>query len=753
MAEKLYVISNSHLDPVWLWNRSSGRSAWLNTMHSVVRIMDEEPDLKFTCSASSLYRYMEECDISLFRRVSELVQAGRWEIVGGWEVQSDVIISRPETLIHQALSGKEYFYDRFGVDVKTAYNVDSFGHSAGLPKILKSTGFTHYVFMRSQDTPQLFRWEADDGSAVTALHIYKEYSTKGDEDDFHRTVRAHLASPLKYQTMFFGVGDHGGGISRRELAILREYQKDHDIVFSTLEEYFDEVKDLPLETVRGELGPVFRGCYANCHEVKRKISRAVRRVQTAQKLCVPAAELAESWRELLFNHFHDILPGTSIREAYERDIFPGIGSVEHQADKLIDRQLFRRCSGLDTEFMSEGGVYCWNPHPFEYTSIMSFDGFADPNRNAVEFNVLRDREGNEFPLQLLPPAPAFGPCGAAWGKLTAVIPLPPMGEGVFAYGVSDRNFPFVGFERQKELVKKLSFEVYFDNSRTWGFGLVRYDAKLGSPELVKVEELLDGPVCSILRAVYKYKSSEIRLDLCQYTGISETGVRIRLDWHEEKCCLKFVFAHGLKRPEFFCGSSAASVKRLAIENYDWPAKEWIDGKMGDMHPSTDEYSMIDWCGAADNSRMAAFFTPDLHSCDHENNCIRLTINRPVLYSDHLPFAQKTDDGWMDMGVSYRNLWIAEYDENDIAVLPRRAHARLNNGEIREVTAHPAGDSLVPGFFRFSLPYEQVVMQELRFNEADNVEITLLNNGEDVVVVLPEIGKVKLPAHALRRFTF
>ena len=139
MKKKIYVICNSHLDPVWLWNRSSGRSAWLNTMHSVIRIMEDFPDLKFTCSASTLYRWVEETDPALFRKISAMVERNRWEIVGGWEVQSDVIISRTEPLIRQALLGKDYFRRKFGVEVTTAYCVDSFGHSAGLPKILHET--------------------------------------------------------------------------------------------------------------------------------------------------------------------------------------------------------------------------------------------------------------------------------------------------------------------------------------------------------------------------------------------------------------------------------------------------------------------------------------------------------------------------------------------------------------------------------------------------------------------------------------
>ena len=99
--------------------------------------MAEYPEMTFTCSASTLYRWIEQTDARLFQEIVQLVKAGRWEIVGGWEVQSDVIISRAKTLIKQAEFGKDYFQEKFGVDVRIAYNVDAFGHTAGLPTILQ----------------------------------------------------------------------------------------------------------------------------------------------------------------------------------------------------------------------------------------------------------------------------------------------------------------------------------------------------------------------------------------------------------------------------------------------------------------------------------------------------------------------------------------------------------------------------------------------------------------------------------------
>ena len=754
MKKKLYVICNSHLDPVWIWNRSNGRSAWLNTMHSVIRMMEEIPDLKFTCSASALYRWVEETDPALFRKIGALTERGRWEITGGWEVQSDVILTRTEPLIRQALMGKEYFQRKFGVDVTTAYCVDSFGHSAGLPKILHETGFTHYVFLRSQELPLLFKWKADDGSRVTALKILLSYGTGFvDRQWFGEFLQAHVESPLEHQALFFGVGDHGGGLSRTQLQWIREAQEKYDIVFSTLGEYFQAVKSLPLPEVTGELGPVFRGCYSNCHEIKRKVARATRRLLAAEKLGVSAAELRDPWRELLFHHFHDILPGTSIREAFDRDIFPGLGGVESTADRLIDRELHRRAAAMDTRYMEQGGVLCWNPHPFRHRTIVSQIGFADPNMTGQLFNALRDEAGEVYPLQILPPGTTFGPAGCAWGRLTAALDLPPFGFQSFAYACTDRVFPSVSFAKQKELLEQLSFEVFFDDTRTWGFGLEKFSSRLGRAEKVSVTEYQDGPVCSILRSVWKYHSSEIILDLIRYAGIGETGVRLRLDWHEIKCALKLVWRHGLPGPDFVTGSAASSVIRLKGQG-DVPRTtgyEWHGGELGHHEPESGEVSMIDWCAAFSSGKCRAVYAPDLHSCDHAENALRITLARPTLYADHAPFTQDPYYGWMEQGVSWRDLWLAEPENAVPEDLTALARVRLTNGESCEITAHEAGEEAVPVCdLPSGMELGEAVLEAFRRNETGETEMHLFNpRSREIEVILPGKKKLRLAPHALR----
>ena len=201
MVEKIFVISNSHIDPVWIWRRRSGRSSWVNTMHSVVGMMKKHPELKFTCSSAALYRWIEENEPSLFREIARLVESCRWEITGGWEVQSDAIIASTESLIRQGISGREYFRKKFGVEVNTGYCVDSFGHAAGLPKILNATGFSRYVFLRPIVTPAelplLFRWRSEGGSAVTALRVFDTYNCECVSREFYQKRKRFLVQKIR----------------------------------------------------------------------------------------------------------------------------------------------------------------------------------------------------------------------------------------------------------------------------------------------------------------------------------------------------------------------------------------------------------------------------------------------------------------------------------------------------------------------------------------------------------------------------
>ena len=147
--EKLYLICNAHLDPVWQWNWEEGAAEALSTFKSAADLLDEY-DFIFNHNERILYEYIEQNDPALFERIKDLVKAGKWKIIGGWYLQPDELMPKGESLARQILYGREYFYEKFGEKgfSDTAFSVDAFGHSRGLVQILKKCGQNNFITVR-----------------------------------------------------------------------------------------------------------------------------------------------------------------------------------------------------------------------------------------------------------------------------------------------------------------------------------------------------------------------------------------------------------------------------------------------------------------------------------------------------------------------------------------------------------------------------------------------------------------------------
>ena len=257
--------------------------------------------------------------------------SGRWVIVNGWWVQPDCNLPSGEALIRQALYGKRYIEDRFGIEVPVAYNVDSFGHAGTLPMLLRHTGSESYVFMRpaahEMSLPaELFRWAAPDGSEVTAIRIQIAYNTSprnmslDERIDHHQALiaeRAHLFMCL------YGVGDHGGRAAVRHIA--DRVAAGEALRFSDPGSFFAEATATPGPMVTDELQFHAIGCYAAASGLKALNRRAEARLAQAEAalalaalttgIAYPRERFEDIWRRLLLSQFHDTLGGTSIESA------------------------------------------------------------------------------------------------------------------------------------------------------------------------------------------------------------------------------------------------------------------------------------------------------------------------------------------------------------------------------------------------------------------------------------------------------
>ncbi|MCQ2431633.1 MAG: alpha-mannosidase [Clostridia bacterium] len=411
--KEVHMICNAHLDPIWQWEWEEGAAAALSTFRAAADLCDEFAYV-FCHNEVTLYKYIEEYAPALFERIKKLVRAGKWHIMGGWYLQPDCNMPTGESFIRQIAMGHRYFREKFGVEPTTAINFDPFGHTAGLPQIMKKCGQDSYIICRPGNDPipnDQFVWEGLDGSRVKvdAAPSYnsplggaaKNIEAKADRSD-HDTV-----------CVLWGVGNHGGGPSRKDLADIEELKKEgkFELIHSTPEYFFGKID--PQIVHKKSLRTVMPGCYTTMVRIKQKHAELENAIYTTETMCSVAAQrgliaypekdLDEAVEDLLNAEFHDILPGSSVRAGEDN----GIRLLEHGlllCSRLRARAYFAMSAAEPKAKEGEYPILVFNPHPYLWeTEIICEFSLADQNwneDNIAHFTVL-DADGNPVPWQMV----------------------------------------------------------------------------------------------------------------------------------------------------------------------------------------------------------------------------------------------------------------------------------------------------------------------------------------------------------------
>ncbi len=349
MKPTVHLICNAHLDPVWQWRWEEGASEALATFRNAVDILDEHRDLVFCHNEAVLYQWAEQLDPALFEAILRHVRAGRWAVAGGWFIQPDVNLPGTESLVRTIAEGRRYFREKFGAAPRVAYNLDSFGHSGGLPQILRRAGYEMYIHMRPQAhelrlPADLYRWRGVDGTVIPAYRIAVGlYHT--ERDNIEDRLRAGVALALELGRdvpVFWGLGNHGGGATRRDLKTIDAFIAGETrvrVVHSTPDRFYEAVKNAAADApvFDGDLQRCFTGCYTSLSRIKRRAVASLGRLVQAEALSAaawwlagadfPENELGEAWNMHNFNDFHDILTGSCVEPA-ERDALDLYGRAE-----------------------------------------------------------------------------------------------------------------------------------------------------------------------------------------------------------------------------------------------------------------------------------------------------------------------------------------------------------------------------------------------------------------------------------------
>ncbi len=417
--KRVHLVANAHLDPVWLWRWQEGCSEALSTFQTVEELTEEFEGFQFNHNESILYEWVKENSPALFEKLRSAVQNGKWNIIGGWYLQPDCNLPSGESMIRNIEKGKRFFKKEFGAEPTTAINFDSFGHSRGLVQILTKAGYDSYVVCRpgKNEFPfenQDFIWEGLDGSEVLVHR----------SDENYNSVWGHAAEELmeflpkkedEEVTLFlWGVGDHGGGPSRKDLRDLKELiEKDGNycILHSNPEAYFKELRETKtiMPRVTEGLNPVATGCYTSQIRVKQKhreleneIYATEKMAAAAQVLCgkeYPKKAFEDAVQALLFSEFHDALPGS------------GSQPVEEDTLRLLDYglEIMSRTKHYAALALAKGErrvedgtsvILFYNPHPYDVTGVFECEtGLPKQNWTTDFMYPVAKLNGQEIPCQ------------------------------------------------------------------------------------------------------------------------------------------------------------------------------------------------------------------------------------------------------------------------------------------------------------------------------------------------------------------
>ena len=671
----LHLIGYSHIDAAWLWPWTDGADAALDTFRSALNRMDETPGFCYSHSSSAHYRWVERADPALFAKIKERIRDGRWEVVGGWPVEPDCNIPSTESFVRHCLYGKGYCRSALGVDVKIAMNPDSFGHSAGLPTILKSAGYGYYAFMRPQEhempLPHLFWWEGPDGSRVLTLRIWKDYDPWSEVEKMIRESPEQLFTPgLDHAAMFIGVGDHGGAVTKAQIRKVLELKNDPtvpELRWSTLAAYFTAVEKSPafdkVPVVKGELQHHSRGCYSAYGEGKSLNRRSERMLGEAETISVaaglaihhpyPQKEFAESWWKVTFNQFHDLMAGTALYSDYGqwRD---GEGYACETAQALTTDALEAIAMQVDTSSVKENALFLFNPLPWPRKALAEVIVSGEWKNQGPMYLAAKDGERIAMQWRPSPSMTNFFP------RLSAVVTLPACGYKAFelmhgeapvsdkysnAFKLAEGGFGIASLKAADgtELLSgPVGLVAIRDTSDTWAHDIAKFRDEMGRPtfESSSVEE--DGPSTRITRHRARWQDSEIVLNIRQIAGLDAIELQFIIDWHEHEQMLMLEVPTSLTQARIFAKVPGAVLERIT-NGEEEPYQDWaaVQGSIGE------------------NAYTVAIINGQTYSYDCLGGLFRTVLIRSAPFARHNPNQVPRDDdyAWQDQGRQERTFWL------------------------------------------------------------------------------------------------
>jgi len=584
-THRVTAVGHAHIDTAWLWPLRETRRKCARTFSTALELMAEYPDYRFACSQPAQYAWMKESYPTIFEGIRQRVAGGQWEPVGSMWVEADCNLPSGEALVRQFVHGKRFFMQEFGIDTRELWLPDVFGYPASLPQLIAESGGESFLTQKlswndtNKPAHHTFMWEGIDGTAVfTHFPPADTYNGNFTAGEIVRSVADFKDQDRSWYSLYlYGWGDGGGGPEPDMMESahrLRSIDGAPQVELGRAADFFARAKQEArnLTTWVGELYfELHRGTYTSQARTKRLNRRAEQALREAEIWSVavghdyPAAVFDSTWKRLLINQFHDILPGSSIDWVYE--------DAERELEAVVE---------------IAGGIT---------TSAQSTLAGSGDNLTAFNVNSHPRREVVEVDGRcVLVHAPACG-----WASIADSAAIQPQPVSVSGQVMENRLLRVTWDDRglltsiwDKEARREAlapgavgnALLLHDDNPKNWDAWDVDADYRTSFvqvTELASANVEMEGPLRAAVRFTRKFGSSTLEQRMVLDADSRVLRFETEIDWQEEHKFLKVAFPVAVRSSRATYEIQFGHVERSTHANTSWDqarfevcAHRWAD---------------------------------------------------------------------------------------------------------------------------------------------------------------------------------
>ena len=621
-AYTCHLVGHAHIDMNWLWPMEETERIIGRDFDTVTKLLDRFPDLYFSQSQAAVYDITKQRYPEVYERIKKHAKRGHWDAMASTWVEGDLNMAQGETIARHLAYSKKFMQVEFGVKTRICWEPDTFGHPASTPQILKKSDIDYYYHYRCSDGHPLYAWEGNDGSRLLAFSsIYLNPITSHEVEKIATWVKKKYGT--KHSLFVYGVGDHGGGPTIRDIKraqFLDTCPGMPRVKFSTPEAFFDSVdKAEDLHVTKGEMNIVFDGCYTSQSEIKkhnRDLENVLNQLEKTSYLCtllgrkVNDDAIFEMYKDLMFNQFHDILCGCSIKESYDYSN-PILERHVGSAKAMVDRNIAMMTEQISS---NENTIVVWNFEGYQRDDIACYavdkqckvldDQGQEVLSSYHDGHVYFKAEGvPSFGCRMYELAPMSKETKNTWpvkrdtrtyqiksdiydleidSECGAIVRLYDK-ENDYAF-VEKRDWRDVLFDYHNNV-----FSIEYEkphNMSAWVIGpITRKEYLLSNAQ---VDVLHDDDFMKIISITHRVLNSTIREEIYIYKHFRRIDMKICVDWREvgsmdaDFPMLKLCFAPTLTgNAKAFYHIPFSSIERPR-DHIEYPALKWVDVNDG-MH--------------------------------------------------------------------------------------------------------------------------------------------------------------------------